>query len=350
MHRLLIALIAFFSLNILHAAEVNNLYQSQTAVQSRDEGERSEKAPILLREVIVKVVGNRGLVDSTDLTDILSHANDYVVKYGYHVTNAGSTDLTEPEALAVELFFDDTAVNQAIKSAGLPIWGRTRPEILIWLGVEQNGERRVVGSDDVPVDIATALKMAADKRGLSFLLPVMDLQEQTQIHFEDIAQQQVNAIQTLSNRYGAPIVVSVHMKDQGPSSQADWLANGQAFNFQWQSQGDLQTVFFEGLALLADKMSMNYSQSIDRHHAQALLMQVSNIKNYADYHRLLAYLDKLDLIDSVEVNEINGEQVSLALNYFGSEQVLLRTFMVEQLLEESEVGSFIAIKQYRLVP
>jgi hypothetical protein len=61
-------------------------------------------------------------------------------------------------------------------------------------------------------------------------------------------------------------------------------------------------------------------------------------------------LDKLDLIDSVEVNEINGEQVSLALNYFGSEQVLLRTFMVEQLLEESEVGSFNAIKQYRLVP
>jgi hypothetical protein len=350
MHRLLIALIAFFSFNSLHAAEVLDLYQSQTAVETREEAERIQKAPQLLRDVMVKVVGNRAMVERADLSSVMTNANDYVQQFTYEITNKDTADLTEPEALAVVLTFHEDSVNQVLRNIGLPVWGKTRPDVLVWIGIEQAGQAGILGTESAPVDITEALDNAAKQRGLPLLMPLMDLQDQMGLNYNDIASHNQARVSEASSRYNAPIVLTASVQADTADVSIKWQASGDGFADQWLSSGPLELALIDGLGHLADKVSLNYSQDIDRNRPNTLRLAISNVMQFEDYRRLTTYLNKLDLVSSARVIELGGDHVTLELSYFGSDQVLLRTFNVDNVITEEEGISGADAVSFRLLP
>ena len=250
MHRLFFVLILSITTNA-YAANVANLYQSHAPVLTQDEQERQQLAPDVLRQVILKVVGDRTALASVDITSILTNADKFIQQYQYQ------REATATQADGQELFltFNETGLNKSLMDLGLPVWGKSRPEALIWLAVEDNKKRAVFGADSTN-PIVKSLEKGAYNRGLPVLMPLMDLQDQTQVTFTDIWNDFAGNVEQASKRYGTPVVVMVRASIAANGvAQMQWRAFINGESVQWQSQGDTNQAMQAGINELADKLA-----------------------------------------------------------------------------------------------
>lgn len=350
MRRLFIALILLSLTCGSYAAEVDNLYQASAPVSSRDEQERATLTPELLRQVMLKVVGNQSLLDSAALEPVLAKAVSFMQQYEYQRSNIVA-DLTRPDKLSLKLSFEPAAVNTAIRELNLPIWGKIRPDILVWLAVSHEGQQSLLGLESDEAGIFRPLSQAADSRGLPVLMPLMDLSDQSALKFNDVWQTQQSIIKTASQRYGADVILSARVNLQGDEAQIDWQAMGDSISDSWHSQGSLQQALNEGMGQLADKLALSYSQQVSNDAPeQQLNLQITNVLGFADYNRLMNYLQQLDLITDIRVNNLNEQQLDLDIAYRGSVELLQRTLAVGRMLAEENGFDNSNIRHYRLVP
>ena len=307
--------------------------------------------PQLLQQVMLKVVGNKALLETAPLAPVLSEAEQFMQQYEYRRTNIIGADLTQPDELSLSLRFNPAAVNRAVNELQLPIWGSNRPDILIWAVVDNQGETSILGLENASMGIFRPLNQAADQRGLPILMPLMDLQDQAALSVADIRDGNEAAIEAASERYGADIVMTSVMQLNDDQLQVQWRASGAGINTSWQSQGTMQDAFVEGIGHLADKLALQYGQLVDDGaEVQRLTMQIMDVINYADFSRLMAYLEKLELISDIRVINLGEQQLDLDIAFRGSLDVLQSTFAVGSLLVEEPQAESSNAKQYRLIP
>lgn len=351
MHRLFFVLILLSLTCGSYAAEVNNLYQAQLAVDSRDEDEREQLAPQLLHQVILKVVGNSALLNDTDLQPVLKQAGQYVQQFEYVRTNDVSADLTQPDRLALKISFDPDGVNRLIQGLGLPVWGKIRPDILAWVAINKDQSQQLLSLENADSDITPLFETAADKRGLPILLPLMDLQDLTQISFDTVWQQDEATVQLASARYGADMLLMCQATVEGDIATIHWQLVTDDDSKRWQSQGTLQAALEAGVGQLADILASQYSQTVDTSLAdQRLTMHISDVIDYGDFTRLMSYLRQLDYITDIRVINLNQQMLNLDIAFTGNVQVLQRTLAVGRMLTEDNSFDGNGAKQYRLLP
>ncbi|KKN28076.1 hypothetical protein LCGC14_0857900, partial [marine sediment metagenome] len=72
MHKIIFILLSLFATNSF-AAELADLYQSQAVVANQDDQERQRVSPDILRQVLLKVVGDSAALNAANLTPILAN-------------------------------------------------------------------------------------------------------------------------------------------------------------------------------------------------------------------------------------------------------------------------------------
>lgn len=351
MHRLIFSLILLSLTCGSYAAEVNNLYHAQLPIDSRDEQKRDQLTPALLKQVIVKVVGNSSVVEKADLTVVLDKATTLVQQYEYHRTNVVQADLTQPDQLVLKQRFDADGVNKAIRDLGLPIWGRVRPDILAWVALQQDGKQTLLGLENSETKLIQPLNEAAEQRGLPILLPLMDLDDLSQVSFDAVWQKDDAVVQAASLRYGADILLLAQVNLDNGNATIEWQALIDGDIKRWQSQGQLPDAFKHGIGELADVLANRFSQTIDTNQAvQRLQMNISDVMDYGDFTRLMTYLRQLDYITDIRVMNLNEQKLDLDIAFNGNLQVLQRTLAVGRMLTEETSFDSNGAKSYRLLP
>ncbi|MDB2705445.1 DUF2066 domain-containing protein, partial [Pseudomonadota bacterium] len=256
----------------------------------------------------------------------------------------------EPDRLKVVLSFNPSGVNSALKNAGLPIWGVSRPETLIWLGVEK-GEQRLVVSADEPTGLTQALATAAENRGLPILFPVMDLQDQSQVTFADLSADFTQTIEAASQRYGSPVTLMALAKVNADGNvQVRWnmLINGESE--RWQSRGDASNAMKIGMDELANRLARQFSHRIaESEQSNKLALQIGGVNDYQDYVRVVNYLNQIQYISEVQVTNLAAESLELTVEFAGDIKVFNRIVAVDRILMEEPYSPTDTIN-YRLLP
>jgi len=314
------------------AANVANLYQSSLAVSSQSEVERQKVSPDVLRKVILKVVGDSAIVNSADLSTVLPQSNQLIQQYEYRRTNVVSEDLTQPDKLQVLLTFKEHLLNKALTNIGLPIWGRSRPETLIWLAVDKNGKRSILSADDQS-SLLTVLKQAANDRGLPILFPVMDLQDQQQVTFTDLSAGFSQSVEHASQRYGSPIILMAVAKvGEGGIVSVNWHVRINEKSEQWQSRGNAKVAMQSGIDVLTDRLARRFSQHEMATEQHQLKLHISAIHNYADYVRVTKYLKALQYVSDVQVSNLAADTADITVIFDGNLPVFNRTLEIDRVL------------------
>lgn len=347
MPRLFFALIFIFAASFTHAAEVTDLYQAQLPVASQSEQERLHLAPELLKQVIIKVVGDRQAVQQADISALTTDAKRYIEQYSYQQVTTIDNDTTDQQ-LALTIDFDEQGVNNALQRIGLPIWDKRRPETLFWIAADYEGEQRMSAEGDEDLILAT-VEQVAKQRGIPLLLPLMDLQDQTQLTFNDVTTGNNSAIQTASERYGASIIVTAHLSGNADAAEMRWQAMVGDNTEQWPSQGALQTAIENGVNELADRLGRQFNMPYDTSGALSeLSIQVTGIHDYEGYNRLIAYLESLQAVSEVQVGSLRGETLDLVLSIQGQPERVQQLLSVGRVVQaEHHDGSQ---QYYRLLP
>jgi len=311
----LMALLAWFAPSVV----ADDLFSAETLVN--DEGSETRNAALseLLAEVLVRVSGNPAIGGQPGTRIVLDAAPSLVQQYRYRTADEGG-------ALARYLWarFDRAGVERMMREQQLPVWVQ-RPGILMWVATERAGQREMLNFDNLPEARSAALQRAR-QRGMPLQLPLMDLQDQSQLTPADVWSDYHAAIRQASARYPHDLVLTGRLRARADGKwSGEWTLIGgdSAQSFQTPPQalpGALAFAVDQTQNLLASR----YAPMPGANRARGYRVSFSGVGDLGAYGRLLAILDGLETVEGLALRHVEGDSCLFEFRLRGSDQDLLR--------------------------
>jgi hypothetical protein len=188
-----------------------------------------------------------------------------------------------PEVLKVD--FDPGTTEQALRRAGLAMWGANRPSILGWWLNDSTEGSSLVGDGQAS---AAPLRRAAQHRGLPLRLPLADLNEQIVATAPNLEGADPAPLHAASERYNADALLAVHAKEEGGQWQAKWQLWLGDKKEAGSVQGADQAALADAVMLAVnERLAPRFVAKPGASSEQLLEVQGMNLEHYASLGRLL---------------------------------------------------------------
>lgn len=301
------------------AEVVKGLYEASVPVNSQSREERQQALQTALSEILVRVSGRQEVASGLPLPEIevaLSHPSRYAQQFRYRrVPQAEEAETGEAQEQVLWVRFDPAAIDGLLRRSGLPVWGHTRPVILVWLAIDDRGQRFLVSNNDAH-EARQLLMSKAQRRGIPIRLPLLDLTDHATVRTSDVWGNFEENIMKASSRY-QPDGILVGQVYQGLNGfwNARWTFHLQGRSYQWSRQGAvLAEVLDPGIDATANTLGQHFSQ-YDQGDASndAVVIRVRDVQGLSDYNRLVAYLNSLSSVSAVEPSTVTSSQVVFRL-------------------------------------
>jgi hypothetical protein len=313
----------------LRAAPVSELFQGQVAAAGRDAGARDAALRQALQQVLVRVTGSNRELDTASARELLREPGRFVEQYRFQELD----DAESEQPLLLWVQFDAVALTREIRAAGMPYWGSERPDVLLWLAIDDRGQRYVV-SETADNSASRAVQRAARLHGLPVTLPLMDLEDRRAVQFTDVWGGFLAALEPASRRY-RPQVVLVGKLDRsaaGGGWRTRWNLRTQAAEQVWnQHAGSLDGAVGQGIARTTEWLADQYAVGDSDASLRALV--VEDIRGVEDYARVQRYLASLTPVDQVMVVRASEQEIEFDLTLSTPERSLLQVITLGRVLQ-----------------
>jgi hypothetical protein len=352
--RLLIAfLVLVVGAPAFAAGEVRNLYEAEVAVANKDRKIRSEAFGLALLQVAVKVSGRRGAAASPVIVEAMESPDRFVQQFRYRnvAPVAGGNESPESPTLNLWVQFDAPAVDTLIREGGLPVWGRVRPSVLVLVAIESGGRRELLSSDDGG-GWAEFIGRAAGERAVPLILPLMDLEDRSQLRPSDVWAGFEDNLRRAAQRYRSEGVLLGRVYERLPGNwEARWRLLLEDGRHEWLDQGEgLDAVLLAGVHESADLLASRFGGFSGATVASGVEVNVTGIRSLRDYARTLQYLDSLDQVSRVDVTNVKSGSVSFRVDARGGRETVRQVIALGRTLAEDAQGDLITGLTYRLLP
>ncbi len=337
-------LLALVSLNAA-AVEVDRLYEAEVPVADQGTDQRTEAVHEAFVQVLVKVTGETGIASDAAAKPLLEDAEHFVQQFRYRQPPPSAPAPASAQAPAQDAApaapqqvlwarFDPAALNRALGKQGLPVWGRARPATLLWLAVEQNGRRELVGANS-GTDMEQTLTAEADLRGLPLRLPLLDLTDQSHLSASDVWGDFDDNILAASARYQTEAVLVGRAYPAAGGWQGRWTLYQGGSRAVWDSRGDDRAdVLQDGVDGAAQRLAQRFAQVRSGDvRGQRLLVQVREVGNLGDYTRAMKYLESLSPVISLEPFAVSPGKATFRLETRGGRDAIEQSVRLGRTLE-----------------
>ena len=165
------------------------------------------------------LVANEDISKLPVVQQMLASAQNYVKQFQFSLMAADDYSNTDARLIRVE--FDEQQLLEVIRNSPAGIWSEIRPETLLWLVIDEDGERKFYNADNMP-DIESALALASKVKGLPLIFPMLDLEEQQKISVSEVLSADSRNLLAVSARYDVPAIMSGRLLKKGDCWQGEW--------------------------------------------------------------------------------------------------------------------------------
>jgi len=265
-------------------AEVKGLYEAEMQVPDQTRSERGLAMSAALAEVVTKVSGRRDARLKPKVAQAIRRPAQLLQQYRYRALPEDLREELMPgdDPQLVFFHFDKKAVDRLLRESGLPVWGATRPAVLA---------------------LRLVVEREAMRRGLSLLLPLLDLQDQRQVSFADVWGRFRDPVLQASQRYRPEAVLMGRLlRTPDGEWQADWWIVEGKDSERWRANGVLPAeVVEEGMAGAVSWLAQRYAPLGGGSEAGHLRVTVDEVRSLADFARVEGYLRSLQQVAHVRV-------------------------------------------------
>ncbi len=335
------------------ASEVRNLYQAEVAVANKDRKIRSEAFGLALLQVAVKVSGSRGAAASPVIAEAMESPDRFVQQFRYRNVAPVAGGNASPDSPTLNLWvqFDAPAVDTLIREAGMPVWGRLRPSVLVLVVIESGGRRELLSSDDGG-GWAEFIGRAAGERAVPLILPLMDLEDRGQLSASDVWAGFEDNLRRAAQRYRSEGVLLGRVYERLPGYwEARWRLLLEDGRHGWLDQAEgLDVVLLAGVHESADLLASRFGGFSGATVADRVEVKVTAIRSLRDYARTLEYLGSLDEVSRVDVTKVKSGSVSFRVDARGGRETVRQVIALGRTLAEDGQGDLNTGLTYRLLP
>ena len=309
---------------MVSAAQVTDLYQGKAPTSGDMVAAQSQA----LGEVLVKVTGKRDILTQPAVVKALAAPGDYVQHYGYQ-------DVGPVKFLKAD--FDVAKVNALISQSKFALLGPARPQVAIWLVINE-GERRLL-PDQSSDGWAAALRAQSQAMGLPVSIPLMDLDDNMAVNATDVWGRFADPILKASQRYGAEMVVLGKLTPEGETWNIDWglygpKASGEQAELTRGSGSGTQAEVAQGFADgLAAWLVQNYGARISGV-ASSQTLVVEGLSGIDGMITVQKMLQGMASVTKVEIGQLEGDKVTFNLALQGDKAELIRGLQLESRLRQ----------------
>ena len=377
--RYLLLNLSLFFIGSVNATTLANLYEVSVPVFSQSNKERKEATTKAFEELLIRVTGKRDVLSLESSQKLLTNSRRFVRSFRYEeiptsevlrqqqnkvseVSDANqSTDEIEDEqeqsqpAQQIVVSFDEKAVKNSLWKSQLPVWGKTRPNTLLWLAVQDHEHRKMLDASEA-TEILALLKQQAEKRGVPLTFPNLDLEDQVKINVTDVWGAYKIPIDDASSRYQAEAVVSAQLfLDDAGMWQTRWHLYQSGDESSWTfSAPHLNVVIYESIDQLAGALAERYAQVSSGQDDSRFLIHISDVSNLADYEKINRYLNTLSVVKRAELTQIQNDELIYELELRSNPRALKQAIALGKTLSAQEDPFAVEIDvnrlNYRLKP
>ncbi|MBR1277018.1 DUF2066 domain-containing protein [Bradyrhizobium sp. AUGA SZCCT0283] len=247
------------------AATGADLYRAKVTVTGQGEANRIIGFAACLEDVLVKVSGAQKLSADRRLAAYKSKAKDLVTAFSYRDQFSGKPTRDEqgtrdrPYDLTVE--FEEGKIDDILGAFGLKPWLSHRPLLAVFAEMEQGPRSYLVTSDGTQSDLQRdALLAAADKRGISIVLPGTAALEKSNITGADLRTAPFPALAPVAAELGGDVVLVGRLvwNDRELGWATQWQMDWRGRTHRWQIRGvTFDEAFRRGIGGAAQVLSGN---------------------------------------------------------------------------------------------
>lgn len=316
-----------FVFNQVMAERVEGLYDVDVLVADESASVRWAAFKQGLDEVFIRISGDSVVMDKLKRPT----PKTYVKQYSYEPVpvSAGLTPITNKAGVVlthrIKIQYNGSAMEKYLLDKGFPVWGKHRPEVVVWLAVRDGTNEYVLKDADQSL-LKTVAEEALSRRGVPGRWPLYDYKDRKKLSIADIRGGFKDQVVNASKRYS-----------RGPSLTGSLLWNGK----QWQSSWSL---LMEGGNRHWSLIDMDYNQLINKSIDQAadalgVVFAVNNKKNkqqlakiqldvqavnsITTYHHVEDYLTSLSLVEKAIPLKVDGQKAVFEVTLRSSEEDFL---------------------------
>jgi hypothetical protein len=314
----------------------DNLFEADVPVESQQPDLRTAYMKTALQQILVRMTGQPEVLNRESVRSMLDAPERFVQQYRYFIQPGSS-----PPQLILRVGFDGGAIQQALRERGVTYWGKSeRPETLLWLAVEDRGARFIVSAQD-DSEPSREVQQAARQRGIPLLLPLMDLEDQSQVRFTDIWGGFPDGVQSASTRYKPGVVLIGRLNR---SSSGGWISRWDMRvgrnSSSWSGSGDeLGNVLQAGIDTLSERLAAGVAAMETGVVAGMTRITVEDVNTLMAFARVDDYLASLTAVRRLELARVEGSTLQYALQLAGSLDGLTKTLVIGTVLEPSPGGA-----------
>ena len=335
MKKLLLIIVAL-SLSVAQASPAINLYAGEVVVSSQAEADRNRAIPQAFVQVLEKLSGQREIQRSPALDDASNNAARLLRSYRYKKVDITAADGTVIEELRLVAQFMQPQVDGIIQQIGLPRWQQERPDIQIWVVIDDGRNRQLK-----PLEfdyVWGSMEDVAVIRGLPVSWPELDEEE---VQLVDMRLVWGGFTDYLIER-GAPQdgVAIIAARREGPQWTVRWNLTSNGQNWSWQSNNlELMNALEEGIHQMADRIAASHSIAASEQGLWIVEFSVGELNSAEAYVSCLEYLQDLSLVNDVEIVGADPGRVHFRLQLNASEEHLSDAFNRSPVLVPARAGS-----------
>lgn len=217
----------------LPAVEVAGLYEIEIVANSQSAQDRTQAIKQALYAVLDRILVADDISKVPVVQEMLSSAQHYVKQFQFSLIAAD--EYSESDARLIRVQFDEDQMLEVLRKSQVGIWSEIRPETLLWLVVEDEGNRQFYNADAMP-DIESALALASKIKGVPIIYPMLDLEEQQRISVSEVLGADSRNLLAVSARYEVTSIMAGRLVKKGDCWQGEWAFYFDGKIKQWNAE------------------------------------------------------------------------------------------------------------------
>ena len=288
----------FFAFNTKADVFVD-LYESEIWVPDRTDMTFNKAIEKGLSKVIVKLSGDKAVLELPKIIQLTKSARSLLVRYGY-------SEKESNEKLFLKVEFDKDEVLKKLVAVGAPIWTANRSPVMALLVFEDRFRRTFLDSDS-DNELRMELEGAFSERGVSLRYPLLDLTDYAVLSVDSVWDKNKESFQHVIDRYGIEDILVGRLSQLSSRKWiGEWIyRDSEKMISRFVDITDSRKMFATGADLVAKTMATRFSvKSLPNDGGRNATLRVVGIENFADYMGLVSWLEGLEVIDHANLERI----------------------------------------------
>lgn len=344
---------------VSQAAKITDLYEAEIPALSQSRADRHVAIKQAFAEVLVRVSGQQDVVlalpplietdavpvvktpnqqqpkltlvgKTAEIAAALSKATYYVKQFRYQKPTGrphidwglepvkDKKEADQPIQQVIWIRFNKKKINKLLHDTGLPVWGKTRPSILVWMVVE-NSSKRYLLSNSIRSTTREAIEKHARLYGLPIRFPLMDLADRANISITDVWGDFEERVMQASKRYQTESILVGKLYIANNAWNTKWNLYVDGRKVDWVGQDSrLDTVVRQGLSRTAQNLAQAFADVKTDQGFQNVLVEVKDLNGLTDYTQAVKYLSSISAVKKVQTVKVEENKVLFELTTQGS--------------------------------